>query len=196
MEFSEVVRKRRMVRSYRSDRVPREALDRILDAALKAPSAGFAQGQRLVVVTDPARRAAVAELAGELAYRARGFEPWLSAAPVHIVLGVAVEDYDLRYAEPDKRGRSDWGVPYEFVDAGATLMALLLAAVDEGYAAGFFGAHRLPGLSELLGIPQEVTPVGIVTVGKAAVDGRVGSASRPRKPKEEIVSWEIWGGEA
>lgn len=193
MEFSEVVRKRRMVRDYLPHPVPREALERILAAALRAPSAGFAQGQRLMVVTDRARRAAVAELAGEPAYVARGFEPWLSAAPVHIVLGVAVEDYDRRYGEPDKNGREDWLVPYEFVDAGATLMTILLAAVDEGYAAGFFGAHRLPGLSALLGMPPDVVPVGIVTLGKAGADPRTGSAGRGRRPRDELVRWETWG---
>lgn len=192
MEFSEVVRKRRMVRSYRSDAVPREALDRILHAAVRAPSAGFAQGQRFLVITDPQRRAKVAELAGEPNYRERGFAPWLSAAPVHVVLCVALGDYERRYAEPDKSGRADWKVPYEFVDCGAALMSLLLAAVDEGFAAGFFGAHRLPGLSRALGIPSGVAPVGIVTIGKPGPRSARGSAARGRRPVDELIRWESW----
>lgn len=192
MEFSEVVRKRRMVRSYREDPVPREAIERMLHAAIRAPSAGFAQGQRFLVVTERSRRERIAELADEAAYRAKGFEPWLSVAPVHIVVCVVEADYEQRYSEPDKEGRADWPVPYEYVDAGAALMTLLLAAVDEGFAAGFFGAHRLPGLSELLEIPPEVTPVGLVTVGRPGSGGRMGSAERPRKPAEELVRWESW----
>ena len=192
MEFSQVVSKRKMVRSFRPDPVPDEALDRILQAALKAPSAGFAQGQRLVVITQRERRSAIAELAGEARFRRRGFEPWLSEAPVHVVLCVATADYDARYSEPDKSGRDDWTVPYEFVDSGAALMALLLAAVDEGFAAGFFGAHRLPGLSELLGLPADVIPVGIVTIGREGPGGRRGSAVRGRKPTNELIRWEGW----
>ncbi len=192
MDFSEVVHKRRMVRSYRLDPVPREALDRILHAATRGPSAGFAQGQRFVVVTDQRRREAIAELGGEAGYRDRGFEPWLSAAPIHVVLCIASQDYEERYSQPDKSGRAVWPVPYEYVDAGAALMTLLLAAVDEGFAAGFFGAHRLPGLSELLGIPPQVTPVGIVTIGKPGRGDRRGSAARGRKPVDEVVRWESW----
>lgn len=192
MEFSEVVRKRRMIRSYWEDPVPREALERILHAATRAPSAGFAQGQRFLVVTERSRRKRIAGFAGEAEYRAKGFEPWLSAAPVHIVVCVNDADYEQRYSEPDKDGRAGWHVPYEYVDAGAALMTLLLAAVDEGFAAGFFGAHRLPGLSGYLGIPREVTPVGIVTVGRARRGGRTGSAARPRKPRDELVRWESW----
>lgn len=190
MEFSEVVKKRRMVRSYRPDPVPRETIERILQAAIHAPSAGFAQGQRFVVVTDPERRASVATLAGEERYVAKGLPPWLSVAPVHIVVCVSRSAYEERYAEPDKDGRDTWTVPYEFVDSGAALMALLLATVDEGFAAGFFGAHRLPGLTELLELPAELTPVGIVTVGKPGPDGPRGSAARARRPAQESIRWD------
>lgn len=192
MQFSQVVSKRRMVRSYRPDPVPTDAVGRILEAAVRAPTAGFAQGQRFVIVTDPEKRKSIAALADEERYRGRGFPPWLSAAPVHVLLCVASSDYDARYAEADKAGREGWNVPYEFVDAGAALMSLLLAAVDEGLSAGFFGAHRLPGLSELLNIPKDVIPVGIVTIGHEEPGETRGSASRERKPKEELVRWETW----
>lgn len=192
MEFSQVVSKRRMARSYRPDPVPHDALERILEAAVRAPTAGFSQGQRFVVVTEAERRQAIAALAGEEGYREKGYPPWLSAAPVHVVLCVVVSDYDTRYAEPDKSGRDDWDVPYEFVDSGAALMTLLLASVDEGLSAGFFGAHRLPGLSELLGIPADVVPVGIVTIGYEAEGGPIGSAARDRRSKAELIRRESW----
>lgn len=65
MEFSEVVRRRHMVRRYTPEAVDPEALGQILDTARRGPSAGFTQGQSFVVVTEPGLRRAVAELVGE-----------------------------------------------------------------------------------------------------------------------------------
>lgn len=180
MEFQDVLRRRRMVRNYRPDPVDPESLERVLAAFRRAPSAGHAQGQHLVVVTEAGMRRRLAELAGEPAYVARGFEPWLSVAPVHLVLCAREEDYRRRYREPDKAGM-DWPVPYWFVDAGCAMMAVLLAAVDEGLAAGFQGIHRMPGLAALLGIPADVAPVGVLTLGHPAPDRRSGSLSRGRR---------------
>ena len=136
MEFDEVIRKRRMVRNYTSDPVPPEALDRIVDAGLRAPSAGYSQGMGFVVVTDAATRKSIAHLAEEEEYVASGFDPWISTAPAHIVITVSESIYRERYREPDKLGPDgeeiDWPVPYWWVDAGAAMMAVLLAAVNEG----------------------------------------------------------------
>lgn len=195
MEFFEVVRRRRMVRNYLPDPIEPAVVDRILDVARRAPSAGFSQGQSFVVVTDANRRAAIAELAHEAEYVAAGFDPWLSRAPVHIVVCTSEAVYRSRYAEPDKAGAGnaqDWPVPYWHVDAGAALMLLLLAAVDEGLAAGFAGSHSLDGIKELLGIPEDVEPIGLVTLGHAAPDRRSGSLARGWKPTDEVVHREQW----
>jgi nitroreductase len=186
MDFTEVVRRRRMVRNYASLPVDPDALDRIIDAGLRAPSAGFTQGQSFVVVTDADRRSRIAELAGEPEYVARGFDPWVSRAPVHIAVCVSEAAYHDRYREPDKTDESgqemDWPVPYWWVDAGASLMAILLAAVNEGLAAGFLGSQSFEGLSELLELPEEVTPIGVVTIGHPAPDRRSSSLARGRRP--------------
>jgi FMN reductase [NAD(P)H] len=196
MEFAEVVRKRKMIRSYLDKPVDPGALERILDAARRAPSAGHSQGQYLVVVTEAATRTAIAELGNEAHYVASGMSPWMSTAPVHIVVCVREDDYHDRYREPDKltdEGTElDWPVPYWWVDAGASLMLVLLAAVDEGLNAGLFGSHRLDGLKELLGIPDDVAPVGVITVGHAASTATTGSAKRGRKAPEQIVHRETW----
>jgi nitroreductase len=196
MEFAEVVRKRKMIRSYLDQPVDPRALERILDVARRGPSAGHSQGQYLVVVTDAATRKAIAELGNEAHYVASGMSPWMSTAPVHVVVCVREDDYHDRYREPDKltdEGTElDWPVPYWWVDAGATLMLVLLAAVDEGLSAGLFGSHRLDGLKELLGIPDDVAPVGIITVGHAASTATTGSAKRGRKAPEKVVHRERW----
>lgn len=184
MDFAEVIRRRRMVRNYRPEPVPEDSIDRIVAAGLRAPSAGNTQGQSLIVVTDPDQRSRIAELAGEEGYVAAGFDPWVSSAPVHIVVCVSEAEYHRRYREPDKltaEGEDiDWPVPFWWVDAGATMMLVLLAAVDEGLAAGFLGVHAIPGLRRLLDIPNEVTPIGVVTIGHPAPDRRSGSLGRPR----------------
>jgi nitroreductase len=196
MEFAEVVRRRRMVRSYRSEPVDPDAIERIVAVAQRAPSAGFSQGQYLIVVTDPETRAAIAKLGGEESYVADGFDPWMSVAPVHVVVCVSEADYHARYQEADKLTEEgteiEWPIPYWYVDAGATLMLILLAAVDEGLGAGFFGVHRLKGLNELLGIPPEVAPIGVVTIGQPAPEQRIGSARRGWKPLEQVVHRERW----
>jgi FMN reductase [NAD(P)H] len=196
LTFKEVVRRRRMVRNYLPDPVDPAAVERIVDAGLRGPSAGFTQGIYFVVVTDAATRKAIADLGEEPHFVAEGFPPWMSTAPVHIVVCCSEADYHARYSEPDKLmddgTEMDWSVPYWLVDAGAALMLVLLAAVDEGLGAGVFGFHRLEGLRELLGIPDEVLPIGVVTIGHPAPEQRTGSAARGRRPRSEQVRHDHW----
>jgi nitroreductase len=195
MEFRDVVARRRMVRNYTDEPVPPEALDRIVHAGRKAPSAGFSQGQAFVVVTDASIRAAVADLAGEAHYLAMGMDPWISRAPAHVVVCVSEDAYHRRYREADKLSGGeeiDWPIPYWWVDAGASMQNLLLAAVDEGLGAGFLGVHSIPGLRELLDIPDEYTPIGIVTIGHPAEDRRSGSLARGWRKETHVVHSERW----
>lgn len=197
MELAEVVRRRRMVRNYLPDAIDAAVVDRIVDAGRRAPTAGNSQGQSFVVVTEAGTRRAIAGLAGEDRYVERGFDPWLSVAPVHIVICASEAAYRDRYRQPDKLGRDaaiDWPVPYWWVDAGAALMAVLLAAVDEGLAAGFLGSHAVRGLGPLLGVPGDVAPIGVVTIGHPAPDRRSGSLDRGRRPISEVVHRERWTG--
>ena len=57
MEFADILKRRRMVRSYLPDLIPREVVERIVVTVRRAPSGGFSQGHRLVVVTEPETRA-------------------------------------------------------------------------------------------------------------------------------------------
>lgn len=197
MEFQEVLARRRMVRNYTGEPVDTDAVDRIARAALSAPSAGFSQGQAVVVVTDPDRRRAIAQAAGEPDYVAMGFDPWVSAAPVHIVLCVSEAAYHRRYRMPDKLDSSgneiEWPVPFWWVDAGASMMAVLLAAVDEGLAAGFLGVHAFERLAELLGVPDDYSIVGVITVGHPAPDRRSSSLDLGRRPRASVIHRDRWG---
>lgn len=195
MEFTDVVRRRRMVRNYTDEPVDAAAVDRIIDTARRAPSAGFSQGQAFVVVRDAVRRRRIAELADEPEYVAKGFDPWVSRAPVHVVVCTSETLYRKRYREPDKApdgNEHDWPVPYWWVDAGASLMLLLLAAVDEGLAAGFLGSHAMPELESYLCLPPHMRAIGVVTIGHPAPDRRSGSLARGRRPRRDVVHEERW----
>jgi nitroreductase len=197
MDFPTVLARRRMIRNYTAEPVSTAALDRIAEAALRAPSAGNSQAIGVVVVTDADTRNRIARLADEDSYVARGFDPWISRAPAHIVISVSEKVYRDRYSEPDKLGDDgepiEWPVPYWWVDAGAAMMAVLLATVDEGLGAGFLGVHSVPDLARLIGLPSHHHPIGVVTVGHPAPDRRSASLDRPAKPRHTVIHRDRWG---
>jgi nitroreductase len=192
-----------MVRHYRPDSVPLESLERIVRTVRRAPSGGYSQGQRLLVVTDREAIGQIAEIAGEREWVERGNEPWLSVAPAHVIVLTREDDYHERYQRPDKLAITggeeiEWPVAFWFVDAGAALMLLLLAAIDEGLAAGVYGVtvEARDEFKRLLGIPEDVWVVAGVTVGRGAPDPHSSEASsrfkERRRPLEEVVRWERW----
>lgn len=186
-----------MVRNYDPDKpVTRDSLERIAAAAQRAPSAGFSQGQRLIVVTETDRRLRIAEICDEPGYVGAGFDPWVSRAPALFVPCVSEEIYHARYREQDKvdddGNEIDWPVPYWWVDMGATVMLILLAAIDEGLAAGFLGTHRTADLQAELGLPADMQPVGVMTIGHPLPDRRSGSLKRGWVKPDDFVRWERW----
>jgi nitroreductase len=198
MEFAEVVRRRRIVRHFAPDPIPRDVLERIAAVAQRAPSAGFSQGQRVVIVTDPDRKRRLAELVGEGFYTERGFDPWISEAPALFVPCISAKVYVDRYNEPDKRDQAlppgteeEWEVPYWWMDIGCTVMLVLLAAVDEGLGAGFAGGD-FAGLRAELGIPDDFTPVGVIPIGRPLADKKSPSLQRGRRSLDEFARWEGW----
>jgi FMN reductase [NAD(P)H] len=192
-----------MVRHYDPEPIPRETIERIVRTLRRAPSGGFSQGQRLVVVTDADVRTRIATLLHEDEWIAQGREPWLSVAPVHIVVCAREQDYHDRYNEADKLAATggveiEWPAPFWFVDAGAAMMLLLLAAIDEGLAAGVYGV-TVPEMAEykqLLGIPNDVSVVAGVTIGRGRPDPNAAGASsrmtQRRRSLDEVVRWERW----
>jgi FMN reductase [NAD(P)H] len=202
MEFRQLLPHRRMVRHYRPEPVPREIVERIAETVRRAPSAGYSQGQRLLVVTEASGRAQIARIMGDAGWAASdGREPWLESAPVHVLVCTRENDYHERYRKPDKLQAGeeiDWPVPFWFVDAGAALMLVLLAAVDEGLAAGLSGVPREAAreLRASFGIPDDVTVVALVTIGRGAPDpGWSAVTSRRtqrRRSPEDVVRWERW----
>lgn len=195
MEFADVVMKRRAVRRFEEGGVDREVLERIARLAQRTPSAGFSQGQRLIVVTDPGRRRELARLCGEAEYEAMGMGPWISECAAQFVPCVSEAIYHRRYREPDKLdgegNEIDWPVPFWWVDVGATMQTIMLAAVDEGLGSGFAGGD-VGEIRGFLGLPDEFTPIGVMPVGRPLPDVRSPSLKRGWVPFETFARWERW----
>jgi len=204
VEFAEVVRRRRMVRDYDPDRpVPADVRERLLEHAIRAPSAGFSQGWAFLVLETPEERdrfwTATAPSPARPDSTHDGWLARMRRAPLLIVPLSHKAAYLERYAEPDKgwtdRDESRWPVPYWDVDTGMASLLMLLTAVDEGLAACFFGVppERLAAFRAAFGVPAAYRPVGCVSVGYAGVeDRRSPSLRRGRRGVEEVVHRGRW----
>ena len=197
MEFDKVVLKRRMVRNFQVNKVEREKIDKILNLALHAPSAGFSQGWAYVVVTSTDVKKQVGDLQGENDfYAGKRFHKFISEAPVLIVVCVSEKAYHDRYREPDKLQEDgaeiSWPTPYWYFDIGCACMLILLSAVNEGLAAAFTGVFRVEGMRQLLGIPNHFHPAGVISIGYPAKDTKSPSLKRGRRGYGEVVHRERW----
>jgi nitroreductase len=197
VEFQEAVRRRKMVRTFLDRPVDREVVERILRTAHRGPSAGFTQGYAFLVFEGDQTKAF-----WESAFRDEepfGWAPGLMRARLVIVPLSSKRAYLDRYAEDDKgwtdRDESVWPVPYWHIDAAFASMLILLAAVDEGLGALFFGIfppERVPAMMREFGVPADFQPIGAIAIGHPGDDRVQSSASRGRKPLEDVVHRGHW----
>lgn len=195
MELREVIHSRRMVRTFDAEQaVPDWILAAALDAAIRAPSAGFTQGWDFVVLRIDEERAAFWDAAVSEEGNATP-DRWLrgvSSAPCLIVCCSDPEAYRRRYAEPDKAGDGThpWPIPYWDVDTGMAAMLMLLTAVDNELGGLFFGvpAHAMDAVRGALSIPDDRRLVGVVALGyPAPSDVRSPSLARGRRPVCDVA---------
>jgi nitroreductase len=190
-----------MTRAFDARPVPADVLDRLVELASWAPSAGKSQGWHLVVLEGPeTARFWDATLP---AVRRDSFT-WqrLLDAPVIALPFADPKAYVDRYAEPDKAatglgaGAHAWPAPYWTIDASMAVMTLLLAAEDVGLGALFFGVFRGErSLRRELRVPPGLELLGAIALGYRADDtpARPGrSAGRPRRSPAEIVHRGGW----
>jgi nitroreductase len=179
MELTEAIRRRRMVRSFAPDPVDPGLVDRLLEDALRGPSAGNTRGVAWVVLQD-GDAATYWEHATTADWRgSAGRYPGLSRAPV-VALSLCsppayLERYDeadklrsgLGAAGPDRSGESAWPIPYWFGDAAFSVLLLLLGVTAAGLGAAFLGNFRgEQPLLEALGVPEGWRLFGAVVIGK------------------------------
>lgn len=196
MQFADCARSRKMVRAFQKKSVDAELLNRIVEIASWAPSAGKAQGWHLLVLqNEDTNRFWNVTLPKE---KRESFR-WqhLLDAPVIALAFADPNAYLERYSEPDKASTKlgssteSWPTPYWTVDASFATMQLLLAAHDVGLGALFFGVFS--GEQKLrsdFNVPEQMQLIGAVALGwpipeKATEKGA--SARRPRRKPSEII---------
>ena len=196
MQFADCARSRKMVRAFQKKSVDAELLNRIVEIASWAPSAGKAQGWHLLVLqNEDTNRFWNVTLPKEK--RASFRWQHLLDAPVIALAFADPNAYLERYSEPDKASTKlgssteSWPTPYWTVDASFATMQLLLAAHDVGLGALFFGVFS--GEQKLrsdFSVPEQMQLIGAVALGwpipeKATEKGA--SARRPRRKPSEII---------
>jgi nitroreductase len=198
MEFQDVVRRRRMVRSFEDRPLPSDVVERILRNAQRAPSAGFSQGWAFLVFEGKEQTQQYWDAVGpEEGDEFRWHD--LYKAPLLVVCLSNKAAYLDRYAEPDKgwtdRSESHWPAPYWDIDTGMAAMLMLLTAADAGLGALFFGVPRekIDTFRKVFSIPPELHPIGTVAVGyPKAHDPPSPSLKRGHRPVDEVIHRGRW----
>jgi len=193
MEFQEVVRQRRMVRTFTHEPVPQAALDRILGNALRGPSAGFSQGQAFLVLTDAADRERFWAVAGA------AIAPSAQTAPLVIVPMSCKRVYLDRYAQEDKgwtdRDEARWPVPFWHIDTGMAALLILQTAVDEGLGAVYFGIvpAAVARFRSTFAVPDDHEPIGAIAIGYDGETEKRDLRSK-RRNLDDLVHYGRWKG--
>jgi nitroreductase len=155
MDFDEVVKSRKMIREYDSDRqqIPDRIVTNVIKNAHRAPSAGHTQVQEFIIVKDDSTKKKLRKAAVNQEY--------VEKAPLLIVVCSNTSRSVGRYGS---RGREF----YSIIDGAFASMLILLSAVNEGIGACFVGAFEDTKVSQILELPKDVKPIGIICLGYPA----------------------------
>jgi nitroreductase len=193
MEFQEIVRRRRMVRTFTGEPVPAQSLTRLLGNAVRGPSAGFSQGQSFLVLAEAAGRSKFWAVAGAAVPSSA------QTAPLVIVPLSCKRVYLDRYAQPDKgwtdKDEARWPVPFWHIDTGMAALLILQTAVDEGLGAVYFGIvpEQVAPFRSAFGVPDDQEPIGAIAIGYNAEADKRDLRSR-RRSLDDVVHYGRWDG--
>ncbi|MBM4256978.1 MAG: nitroreductase family protein [Deltaproteobacteria bacterium] len=161
--FADVVRRRAMIRAYKSDAVPEEKIQQLLKYAVRAPSGGNLQPWEFVVVKSPDVRA-------QLARAAMGHSA-VATAPVIIATCA-----DIQRAGSGHGARGSF---VSLIDTAFASLLILLGAVEQGLGACFVASYNAEEVAKLFALPEHIRPVGLITIGYPA--------ETPRKPPTKKI---------
>jgi nitroreductase len=198
VELQDAILRRRMVRNYSDEPVDATIVQRILDNATHAPSAGFSQGWAFLVLEEEPDRERFWRATTPDETTPNGWLAGMRRAPLIIVALSSRQAYLDRYAEPDKgwtdRDEARWPVPYWHIDAGMATLLMLLTVTDEGLGACFFGIppEQTAAFRAEFNVPEAYEPIGAMTVGHRRKDTPSPSLKRGRRTADEVVYRGSW----
>jgi nitroreductase len=169
MEFTDLIQKRYSVRSYRSDPVEEEKLQRVLEAARLAPTAANRQPFQLIVIHTAGRE----EELGQVYQR-----EWFTQAPLVI----------CACGLPENAWTSKEGVNYTYVDVAIAMDHLILEATNLGLGTCWVAAFDREIARQTLGLPEDVVPIAMTPLGYPADQPK----TKVRKDLSDLVRYERW----
>jgi len=173
MDVLEAIKGRRSIRAFKSEDVSSEVVEKLIDAAICAPSAGNIQPWEFIIVRKPEIKRKLAEAALN--------QEFIETAPVVIVV-----------CANENRSSQGYGVRgktlYCIQDTAAATQNILLCAYSLGLGSCWVGAFREEKVSEILGIPNGIRPVAIIPIGYPAE----APSPRSRRPMHLIVHYEAF----
>ena len=173
MDVLEAIKGRRSIRAFKNQDVPAETVEKLIDAAQWAPSAGNIQPWEFIIVRKPEIKRRLVDVAlGQM---------FIEEAPVVIVVCANEERSSQGYGE---RGKT----LYCIQDTAAAIQNIHLTAYSLGLGTCWVGAFREEKTREILKIPRGIRPVAMIPVGYPA---EVPTA-RSRKPISQIVHYETF----
>lgn len=164
MEYSEIMHKRSSVRNYTPDPVEPEKLEKILEAALLAPTAANRQAFKVVVIKTAGREEELKTIYGR---------PWFVEAPYVLCVCSIPEKCWVR---SDKKNYSD-------VDAAIVMDHIILAATNQGLGTCWIGAFDPQAAKEVLELDDTLEPIAFTPIGYA----RETAFKKVRKSIEDLV---------
>jgi nitroreductase len=173
MELFEAIQKRRSIRQFKKQEITEEIVEKLVEAARLAPTAGNAQSYQLVIVRQEEQKQ-------KLSTAAYGQKQIQSASVVFVVcadLGRAQESYA-------ERGRS----LYCIQDTAAVTENILLTACSLGLGTCWIGAFKEEEIKKVVNAPNDMRPVAMIPVGYPAES----PSPRPRRQPDEFVHQETF----
>lgn len=169
MSFAELVAKRYSCRSYKSDPVPDDVLQGVLEAARLAPTAANRQPFRLIVVHTAARKDDLKRVYSR---------EWFTQAPI-VICACGI---------PDRAWVRSDGKRYTDVDVTIAMDHVIMAATDAGLGTCWIGAFNPAAAREVLGLPEAVEPIAMTPLGYPADQ----PVAKRRLALSDLVSYERW----
>lgn len=171
-EFIDIVRKRRSIRRYRSDPVPRELIEKCLEAARYAPTACDKQSWRFIVTEGALKDRIAKECLGEPPVPNK----WAADAPVIVVMASEKDFVTHRIAAGIK------GTRYDLIDAGIAGDHFVLQAAELGLGTCWLGWFKKRKVKKLLDLPAGWEITALITLGYQAGE----MSGKKMKPLDEI----------